>query len=193
MNVKQEVVAALHADLKFGQVNGKGRAVLEDGLADPVVRAFVLADTHVGEPSAKRVEFTERHAGDGGVGAVRSGSLAGFDGLGGSHVNGTLKSEGLLFTGGQTPDGPGDNAFIKLSATGHFEVHLGGQRPSDDHVMKVHGGEVLDLKFHGNGAGVFADGHRHGAFLRAGGVGVQSLTQRHHLLAVDLVGHRVVL
>jgi len=63
VNIKQKVVVALHADLQSREVNGEGGAVLENGLANPVVGSLIFANTHVGEASTERIEFTERHAG----------------------------------------------------------------------------------------------------------------------------------
>ena len=59
LNVKQQVLAALHANLKFDQVNGERRSVFEGGLAQPVVWALVFTNTHVGETTAECIKFTE--------------------------------------------------------------------------------------------------------------------------------------
>ena len=82
MDIKEQVFASLHAHLQLGQVNRKGRTVLENRLADPVVWALVLTNPHVGESTAERIEFTEGHVRERGISTVGSGGFARLDGLG---------------------------------------------------------------------------------------------------------------
>ena len=81
MDIEEQVLASLHAHLQLGQVNSKRRTVLKDGLANPVVRALILTDTHVGESSTERIQLTEGHVGERSIRLVGSRSLAGLDGL----------------------------------------------------------------------------------------------------------------
>ena len=72
-------------------------------------------------------------------------------------------------------------------------MHGGGQGASDHNIVEFNTGEVLNFKFQSERTGVLTDGNGQRALLGAGWVGVQSLTEGHHLLATDLVGFGVVL
>ena len=47
LNVEEQVVASLHADLEFDQIDSEGGAVFERGLAQPVVWSLIFTHTHV--------------------------------------------------------------------------------------------------------------------------------------------------
>ena len=59
--------------------------------------------------------------------------------------------------------------------------------------MEFNARQVFHLKFKGQRARVFADSNRKRALLGAGWIGVKTLSERHHLLAVDFVGLGVML
>jgi len=95
-------------------------------------------------------------------------------------------------TSGQASNGPGDGAVFQRGSTGGFDVHFRRQRTGHDNIVEFNAAEILHLEFEGEVTGVLVHGHRQRALLRTRGVGVQALSQGHHLLAVDLVGHGVV-
>ena len=193
VDVEQEIVASFHAHLQFCQVNGEGGAVLKNGLTLPIVRSLVFTDTHVGEPTTKRIEFAKRHAGEGCICPVGCGCFSCLDGLGGGHRNLTFEREGLFLTGLQAANGPCDDTVVQVCSADHLEMHCIGEWSRDNHVMELNPREIFHFQFHGKCSWIFADSDRKRTLLRPGRVCVKTLSQRHHLLAVYLVGHGVAL
>ena len=58
-DIEEKIIASLHTDLEFDQVNSKGRTVLENRLTDPVVGALIFTNTHVGKSTTERIKVSE--------------------------------------------------------------------------------------------------------------------------------------
>ena len=93
----------------------------------------------------------------------------------------------------EATDVPGNGSVIKFSAASHLKVHGFWKWTGYDYLVEFNTRKVLHFEFKRNRAGVFAHGYGHRALLRTVWVGVQTLTQRHHLLSIHLVSHGVIL
>ena len=167
MDVKEQIFASLHAHLQLGQVNSERRAVFENGLADPIVRALVFTNPHVSESSTESIQLSERHAGKRGVGLVGCRGFAGLDGLGRIDTDGAFEGQCLLFSGLQTTNSPRDGAVVKFGTSSHLKLHGRSQGASDDNVVQFNAREILHLEFKRERSRVFTDGNGQRALLRA--------------------------
>ena len=134
LDVKEEVFASLHADLQLDQIHCEGRSVFEGRLAQPVVWAFIFADTHVGETTAERIEFSEVEVGERRIGGVGGCGSTGINLSGASDGNCSLNGERLLFASSQHTDVPGKCVVIDFRSGCVGEGHLTWQRSGDHHI-----------------------------------------------------------
>ena len=150
LDVEKKVVAAFHTNLQLDQINSKGRSVFKGGLAQPIVWSLVFADSHVGETTAERIEFSEvqvRECGNGRIGCSCSPSI---DFIGAVDCDGSFNHDGLLFTSAKRSDIPCHGVVLNGRASSVCERHLFWKWTGDDHVVNAHRGNVFDFKFEGD-------------------------------------------
>ena len=133
-DVKEEVIASLHPDLQLDQIDSERRSVLEGRLAQPVVWAFVFANSHVGEPTTERIKFSEVKVRERRIGGVGGCSSTCIDLSGASDGNCPFNGERLLFASTQHTDVPGKGVVFDFSSCSVRECHLIRQRSGDHHI-----------------------------------------------------------
>ena len=138
-DVEEEVLASLHADLQLNQIDSEGRSVLEGRLAQPVVWAFVFANTHVGEPTAECIKFSEVKVGERRISGVGGCGSTGIDLSGASDCNGPFNGQRLLFASAQHTDVPGKGVVFDFCSSSVRECHLIRQRSGDHHITNGDG------------------------------------------------------
>ena len=190
--VEQEFVAALQAGLELDQIDGEGRAVLEDRRHFPRVGSLAFNGAHVRKAATEGVEVLEVHGRQGGIGTVGGHGRAAGNRVLAVDAEGSTHHDGAGCTGGKHANLPRQGAIVDGRMLCFRDVHAFRKRAGDDHVMQVGASNVAEFNLHRDGV---LRAHRQGerALLVACRVGVEALSHHEHVSVGNGVLHDVLL